>query len=191
MLRIIGGEFRSRLLQTPEGSAITRPWSGRAKEAVFNLLRGWCEGARVLDLFAGVGSIGLEAVSRGAVEVVMVERSREVLRLLEANIEALRCGDRARAVQADALGPAALAASPRPLDLLFVDPPYALMEDPRRRSSVFAQIARCREFLQERSFVVLRSPIDPAEQSHAIEGFEGPEVHKYGQEMYVLLYMPR
>ncbi|MCA9284042.1 MAG: RsmD family RNA methyltransferase [Phycisphaerales bacterium] len=191
MLRIIAGEYRSRLLATPEGEDITRPWTGRAKESVFNLLRGWFEGARVLDLFAGVGSMGLEAASRGATEVVMVERSREVLRLAQANIDALGCGDRVRAVQADALGPAALAESPRPLDVLFVDPPYAFMEDERRRASVLDQVARCRELMAEKAFVVLRSPIDPSDAALAIEGFAGPEVHRYGAGMYALLYMPR
>lgn len=87
--------------------------------------------ARVLDLFAGSGALGLEALSRGAAEAVFVERSRSAIRALEANVEALGAGDRARVVQADAMRylervgriPAE-GASPQPFDLALADPPY-------------------------------------------------------------------
>lgn len=63
MLQILGGQFRSRKLQIPEGTQ-TRPMGSRTKEAIFNILRGWFEGANVLDIFAGVGTMGLEAAYR-------------------------------------------------------------------------------------------------------------------------------
>lgn len=191
MLKIIAGAHRSRILLSPEDATVSRPYAARARESVFNLLRGWFEdGARVLDLFAGVGTMGLEAVSRGAAEVVMIERDHDVYALLKRNIEALRCGDRAKAVLADALSPTALDRAPKPVDVVFVDPPYALMEEPRTRARVMEQIARCREIMGDTGFVVLRSPIGPNEADFTIARFAGPEPHHYGKDMHVLLYAP-
>ena len=82
MIKIIGGEYRSRILEGPPDASTTRPITARVKEAVFNLLRGWCDDAVVLDLFAGVGAIGLEAVSRGAREVVLVELNTRIASIL-------------------------------------------------------------------------------------------------------------
>jgi len=191
MLKIIGGEHRSRVLLSPEDDRTSRPYTSRAKESVFNLLRGWFDGARVLDLFAGVGTMGLEAVSRGAAEVVLVERDREIHRLLQKNIEALRCGDRAKAVLADALSPAALARAPKPVDVAFVDPPYDLMIDERSRPRVLEQVSRLGEIMATKSFVVLRSPISKVQADFSLPGLEGPEEHDYGHEMHVMLYAPR
>lgn len=189
MLKIIAGEFRSRILVSPEDDHTSRPYTGRAKETVFNLLRGWFDDARVLDLFAGVGTMGLEAVSRGASKVLLVERNREIYDLLRRNINALGCGDRAEAMCADALSPLALTRAPRPLDLVFIDPPYDLMQRPASRQRVFEQIARSRDLMGEKGFIVLRSPI-AATDEFTVEGFHGPEPHDYGREMHVLLYAP-
>lgn len=194
MLRIQSGEFRSRILESPPelggGRDVTRPMTARVKESLFNLLRGWFEGARVLDLFAGVGTMGLEAVSRGAREVVLIERDREIARYLEANIAALKCQDRATAIQGDALGPLATERAPKPVDLVFLDPPYDFMLDESRRARVLDTARRLREVMADRGFLVLRSPVDLSAEERAIEGFDGPEIHSYGREMKVLLYMP-
>lgn len=191
MLKIIAGEFRSRRLLSPEDARVTRPYAARVKESIFNLLRGWFEGARVLDLFAGVGTVGLEAVSRGAAHVFMVERDREVFRLLQRNIENLGCGDRVTAIQADALSPVTLARITRPIDLVFIDPPYQMMEHEQTRRRVLDQASRCRSLMGDRGFLVLRSPIGADEVDLKIEGFDGPESHKYSADMYVLLYAPK
>ncbi|MEY3025353.1 MAG: rRNA ((966)-N(2))-methyltransferase RsmD [Planctomycetota bacterium] len=190
MLKIISGKYRSRILLTPGGEDRTRPMVARVKESVFSMLHGWFEGARVLDLFAGVGTVGIECVSRGAVEVVMVERDRDVFRYLEHNIETLKCGDRAIALQADALGPTAIARSPKPVDLVFMDPPYALMIEPATRKLVLAQAARTRTLFGDKGFLVLRTPVDLEEPERSIPGFEGPESHRYKDDMWVYLYMP-
>jgi len=190
MLKIIAGEFKSRQLEAPRDASVTRPYPARVREAVFNLLRGWFEGARVLDLFAGVGSMGLEAVSRGAAHVLLVERDKRVYSFLQRNIEALGCGDRAEAMMSDALGPTCLARAPRPLDIAFVDPPYPIMADERRRPMVLAQIARLRGIMGDRGFIILRSPLGPDEADLAIPGFDGPEARQYGDDMWVLLYSP-
>ena len=191
VIKIIAGEFRSRTLQAPEGEDITRPMMGRVKEAIFNHLRGRVEGARVLDLFAGVGTMGLECVSRGAAEVVMVERDRLIHKFLEYNCKNLQVEGRATAVLADALGPVALARAPKPIDIVFLDPPYALMEDEKTRASVLEQAARTRELFAESGFLVLRSPIRFGAEEEAIAGFHGPEVFKFAKSMFVMLYSPK
>jgi 16S rRNA (guanine966-N2)-methyltransferase len=191
MLKIIGGEYRTRRLATPDDEALTRPYSSRARQSVFNLLRGWFEGARVLDLFAGVGTMGLEAVSRGAAKVVMVEQHRLVFKLLEKNIEELGCADRVEAVQLDALSPSAVFRAPKPVDIAFLDPPYELMRKEDSRKRVIDQARRVREVLAPKSFLVLRSPLSPEEVDASIEGFDGPETHSFGSEMSVMLYCPR
>jgi 16S rRNA (guanine966-N2)-methyltransferase len=190
VIRIISGEFRSRTLEAPEGTDLTRPMLARVKESVFGILRGWFDGTRVLDLFAGVGTMGLEAASRGAAEVVCVERDRDVFRCLQRNIERLGCGDRVKAIQGDALAAATLASAPRPADVVFLDPPYELMEDPPQRRKVLEQAVRCREAMAEKSFLVLRTPIDLPEDERTLAGFDGPEIHSYGNTMFVYLYMP-
>lgn len=192
MIRIIGGEFRSRRLKTPEGDDATRPMTARVKESVFNLLRGWFEGARVLDLCAGVGTMGLEAVSRGAAKVVMVEQNRTIHGLLRENIDMLGCGERATAFLGDALSPTVLHMAPKPVDVLFVDPPYVLMRTEEGRARVFNQIATAKMVLAEKAFVVLRVPMDEGKTLPELDiaGFIGPEVHEYGAEMVVALYMP-
>lgn len=190
MVKIISGDFRSRILLSPEGEDVTRPMTARVKESVFAMLQGWFKGARVLDLFAGIGTVGLECASRGASEVVMVERDRDVFRYLEHNVKTLGCADRVTPLQADALGPTALARSPKPVDLVFMDPPYALMVEPATRKLVLAQAARTRALFAPKGFLVLRTPVDLDPPERAIPGFIGPEVHQYKDDMFVYLYMP-
>ncbi len=191
MLKILSGEYRSRILLTPEGEDRTRPMTSRVKESVFAMLSGWFKGARVLDLFAGIGTIGLECASRGAAEVVMIERDRDVFRYLEHNINALKCSDRVTALMADALGPTALARSPKPVDLVFMDPPYAIMVEPATRKLVLAQAARSRSLFAPKGFLVLRTPVDLEEDERTLPGFAGPEIHRYKDDMFVYLYMPQ
>jgi 16S rRNA (guanine966-N2)-methyltransferase len=192
MLKIIAGEFRSRRLEGPAVHDLTtRPYLQRVKESVFNILREWFDEARVLDLFAGVGTVGLEAVSRGAAEVVMVERSRPLAEILQRNIETLACANRARVWRGDALLPECLRHAPSPVDLVFVDPPFSMMEDAAGRQRVLEQIARCPAIMADSSFVVLRSPLGPGEVDLEVPGLEGPEPHRYGKGMWVLFYVPR
>lgn len=190
MLKILAGEYRSRKLISPDDSESSRPYLNRVKESVFGLLRGWFEGSRVLDLFAGVGTVGLEAASRGAESVLMVEKNPKIHRILEQNVESLGCGGRVKAMLGDALSQTCLLRAPRPVDLVFVDPPFEMMENPAMRKRVLDQISRCREVMGEKGFIVLRSPLGPREADFKIAGFDGPEVHDYGKRMQVLLYAP-
>jgi 16S rRNA (guanine(966)-N(2))-methyltransferase RsmD len=121
-VRIIGGEWRSRVIRFPAASGL-RPTPDFVRERLFNWLGQDLTGRRCLDLFAGSGALGFEALSRGAAEVVMVEISREVHRRLAATANELGAGERIRLVVGDALH--FLASPPRRFDVVFVDPPYA------------------------------------------------------------------
>ncbi len=128
-MRIVAGQFKGRALATPEGRA-TRPTSDRTREAVFNILEHapWArgvEGARVLDLFAGSGALGLEALSRGAAFALFVETDEAARGAIRRNVDAFGLFGSTRVHRRDAtdLGvkPAGLGA---PFDLVFADPPY-------------------------------------------------------------------
>jgi len=157
-MRIIAGEFRHRRIEPPPEGAATRPIPDRVKESLFGILRGNCEGASVLDCFAGTGAIGLEALSRGAARCVLVERDKAMAKVLERNIESLGVGDRCEVVCADVLGAGALARFPRPIDLAFFDPPYPMMEDPLSCRRILAQVASAIGLLSDDGFAVLRTP---------------------------------
>ena len=120
MTRVIAGTHGGRILRTPPGSG-TRPTSDRVREALFSALeaRDAVRGARVLDLYAGSGALGLEALSRGAASCLFVEQDRAALDALRANAAKLGIRPDIRAASVMTLGPA-----PAPLDLIMMDPPY-------------------------------------------------------------------
>lgn len=125
-MRIVGGEFRGRVLAAPKSNAI-RPTTDRTRESLFNILAhahpGVLDATRILDLFAGTGAVGIEALSRGAKSALFVENSVEGRSLLWENIDALGLHGRARILRRDAtqLGPAS---NIEPFQLVFADPPY-------------------------------------------------------------------
>jgi 16S rRNA (guanine(966)-N(2))-methyltransferase RsmD len=124
VVRIISGEFRGRRLRAPDGLA-TRPTSDRVRESLFNIVAARVPGSRFLDLFAGSGAVGLEAISRGADEAVFVEQSRRALEQIEQNIAHCGVEDRSRIVAKDAQAALkTLAAAGEEFDLVYVDPPY-------------------------------------------------------------------
>ncbi|XHC25523.1 MAG: RsmD family RNA methyltransferase [Phycisphaerales bacterium] len=158
MIRIISGEYRRRQLRTPKDAKVTRPLPDRVRTAVFNMLRGHIEGQAILDGFAGVGSFGLEAASRGASEVVMVEKDREIASILQSNIDELGAGDTCRVLRGDVLGISILSRCPRPVHIVFFDPPYPMILDPAQRERVFGQFSRLVELLDDKGFAILRTP---------------------------------
>ena len=123
-IRIIGGRWRSRRLPVLAAEGL-RPTPDRVRETLFNWLAPYIDGARCVDLFAGSGALCLEALSRGAAEVVMVERSYEAARQLQDNIARLQALG-ANVVRLDALE--FLAGPPRPFDVVFLDPPFVVAE---------------------------------------------------------------
>jgi 16S rRNA (guanine966-N2)-methyltransferase len=126
-MRIIAGERKGHTIFAPKGLE-TRPTSDRVRENVFNIVAPWVEGARVLDLFAGSGAMGLEALSRGASSAVFVEAEPQAIRAIERNLDKLRLTG-ARVVRLDAgTGLAQEAASGRKYDLVLADPPYSMTD---------------------------------------------------------------
>jgi 16S rRNA (guanine966-N2)-methyltransferase len=143
VLRIIAGRFRRRRILAPPTDR-TRPITDRVRESLFAALTERVAGAAVADLFAGGGTLGLEAISRGASRCVFVERDAAALRALRANIETLAVADRCPVVRADLLRSAAVETLRPwgPFDLVFFDPPYAMWEDPQQAERLAETIRR-------------------------------------------------
>jgi 16S rRNA (guanine966-N2)-methyltransferase len=129
-MRIIAGTFRSRQLKSLKGLTL-RPTSDRLRETLFNVLQTRIEGSRFVDLFAGTGAVGIEAVSRGAKEVVFIENHRPTVELIRKNLESLEIRTGVRVLPLDAmrgfqkLAAERAAGSSLLFDIVFLDPPYA------------------------------------------------------------------
>ena len=121
-MRVITGAARGRRLKELQGME-TRPTTDRVKEGLFNIIQFDIEGRRVLDLFAGTGQLGIEALSRGAARAVFVEQRRDAAALVRENLKITGLGENARVVNGEAL--AFLASCGEKFDLIFLDPPYA------------------------------------------------------------------
>jgi 16S rRNA (guanine966-N2)-methyltransferase len=120
--KISGGSLNSRKVKSPKGMSV-RPTPGRVKESLFAILMHRLEGASMLDLFAGTGAIGFEAVSRGAARVVAVEAHRETAQAIEESARELDIGERYSVIGAPA--ERALYRVEGPFDIVYMDPPYA------------------------------------------------------------------
>ena len=128
-MRIISGSARGRKLLAPgqRFGALIRPTSDRAREAIFSILATKVVGARVLDLYAGTGALGLEALSRGALSTVFVDGQRSVIALIDRNIALCNFAERATVLQRDLTRGLAFLTAMQPaggFDLVFLDPPY-------------------------------------------------------------------
>jgi 16S rRNA (guanine966-N2)-methyltransferase len=129
-MRIVSGDFKGRQIMAPEGLG-TRPTSDRARQAVFNILAhaSWCprplpDECHVIDIFAGTGALGLEALSRGAADAVFVDMAAAARRVCQQNIDAFGLKARATVLGFDAVKPPPRPAHVAPRDLVFLDPPY-------------------------------------------------------------------
>lgn len=162
-VRVVAGDLKGRRIEAPDSEA-TRPTTDKVREAVFNALRSLdvLEGARVLDLFAGTGAMGIEALSRGAAHCVFVENDRGALAALRKNLEHLGVSERSTVIASDAV----TNASQQPdIDVVIADPPYGYTEWGKLLKGVTAGL------------VVLESgrPID------AVPGWETIRAKKYGR----------
>jgi 16S rRNA (guanine966-N2)-methyltransferase len=126
-MRIIAGSRRGHTIQAPKGLD-TRPTSDRVRENVFNIVAPWVEGARVLDLYAGSGAMGLEALSRGAAGVVFVESDAEAVRVIERNLDKLGLIGARVVRQGVVTGLGQEAGAGRKYDLVLADPPYTMTD---------------------------------------------------------------
>jgi 16S rRNA (guanine(966)-N(2))-methyltransferase RsmD len=168
-MRIIAGERKGHTIFAPKGLE-TRPTSDRVRENVFNIVAPWVEGARVLDLYAGSGAMGLEALSRGAASAVFVEAEPQAIRAIERNLDKLRLTG-ARVARLDAItGLAQEAASGRKYDLVLADPPYSMTD--------YDALARYLPLvLSEDGLVVLESS---AKTEPELAGLAVQSTRKYG-----------
>jgi 16S rRNA (guanine(966)-N(2))-methyltransferase RsmD len=135
-MRVIAGTYRSRILKSLKGLAL-RPTSDRLRETLFNVLGPAVVGARFVDVFAGTGAVGIEALSRGAAEVVFIENHSPAVALIRKNLESLGVRSGAAVFGADALRGLEMLAAKRKadraaFDFVFLDPPYAAAEEYER-----------------------------------------------------------
>jgi 16S rRNA (guanine966-N2)-methyltransferase len=176
MTRIIGGRAGGRRLRTPTGS-LTRPTADRVREALFSSVEsalGSLQGLRVLDLYAGSGAVGLEAWSRGAAEVTLVEQDRRTAGVITANVRTLGC----TGVQVVTSSVARhLGVGPHdPFDLVFLDPPYSLATE----KVLDDLVALSRGWLTDDALVV----VERAARDRGLTwppGFEPGRVRRYGE----------
>ena len=124
-MRVITGSARGRKLLTLEGEDV-RPTTDRVKEAVFSVIQFETEGRRFLDLFAGSGQMGIEALSRGAAYAVLCDKDRAALQCIRKNIGAVRCGDRCSVFSGDYAACIRRLSGEEPFSLVFLDPPYRM-----------------------------------------------------------------
>lgn len=170
-MRIVAGIARGRRLVAPRGGRV-RPTTDRVKEALFSSLQPRLHGAAVLDLYAGSGALGLEAASRGAARVVIVERWTKALQAIAANVEATGLGDRVTVV-ADDVGKA-LGGLAGPFDVVVADPPYDL--DDATLSAVLAALV---PLLSDEATVVVERATRAGEVTWPV-GLVADRVRHYG-----------
>jgi 16S rRNA (guanine966-N2)-methyltransferase len=193
-MRIIAGTHRGRRYLPPRDEKTTRPITDRVKQSLFDRL--WSLGAlppegsedpsepgpesvRVLDIFSGTGSLGLEALSRGAGHCVFVDMDRDAVGRLERNLSDLQLADRARIVKASALNPIWLAqVKAESIGLIFLDPPYALTEDDRGRQDLGRLMSALAKVATRECVLVYRTSkgVTPG----GVDGWDGPVSHTYG-----------
>jgi 16S rRNA (guanine966-N2)-methyltransferase len=135
-MRVIAGTFRSRQLKSLKSLAL-RPTSDRLRETLFNVIADRTAGCRFLDVFAGTGAVGIEALSRGAAEVIFIENHAPAAELIRKNLDSLGVSSGTRVLPLDALRALERLTSeksdaPATFDIVFLDPPYAAAEDYRR-----------------------------------------------------------
>lgn len=152
-MRVIAGTYRSRLLVSPRGNA-TRPTSDRLRETLFNILAMKIEGCHFVDLYAGTGAVGIEAISRGAAHVWFAENAAPALSSIKANLSALKI---LRGFTVEDRGTGALlerlAKAGKPLDIVYLDPPYEAEADYEGTLSFFGSV-RGRQMLVPGAIVV-------------------------------------
>ncbi len=176
MMRIITGKAKGIKLETLPGDN-TRPTSERAKEAIFSMLQFDLEGREVLDLFAGSGQMGLEAVSRGAASATFVDKSKDASAVISKNIEKTKLGESCRLVCSDALDYIRAFRGRKKYDIVFIDPPYALRVAAQMIKALFEA-----DMLKETSIIVAESEeADIFEKDPELkEKFEILRCTKYG-----------
>ena len=179
MLRVIAGEARSIPLMTLEGLD-TRPTTDRVKETLFNLLQNDIYGCRFLDLFAGSGQIGIEALSRGAKNACFVEKNKKAVDIIAKNLEKTKMTDKSVLIKKDVLS--ALSVLTDTYDIIFMDPPYALNIE----GEVLTKIKENR-LLVEDGFIIIEADLKRDFSFVSDMGFEITKIKQYKTNQHVFL----
>lgn len=186
-MRIISGEQRGREILGPADAKTTRPITDRVKESLFNrfislgLLQPDGENTQwhVADVFCGTGSLGLEMLSRGAATCTFVDQDRDAITRLRQNLDDLGLADRAQVTQASALaGYWSAVLQPGSVQVVTLDPPYAMMEEQRTRRQVLDMAERLLPIMEPGGVVMIRTPREI--ELPELEVYEGPGVADYG-----------
>ena len=183
-MRVIAGRARSIRLVTPEGWD-TRPTTDRIKETLFNILQPYLPGASFLDLYAGSGGIGIEAVSRGAAQAVLVDNSRRAVRCIEENITKTRFQAECRVMNTEVLTAIRrLDAEGQRFDVIFMDPPYG-------KGLGFETLAALRKsrLVHGDTLLVLEEALDTELSPIAACGFSVARIKTYKTNQHVFLRM--
>ena len=169
-LRIISGTFKGRQLKTPKSTS-TRPTQGMLREAIFNICQNEIAGARFLDLFAGSGAMGLEAISRGAAHSTFVEQNRQAIMCIKENITMLKVEPQTKVIPTDAARAITLLANQQ-FDLIYIDPPYDMLFD-------FAPVA---PLLAPNGTLFIEGRHNPKQQHKPVElpGLRHKDTRKFG-----------
>ena len=178
MLRVVAGKYRGRKLEQPPLS-ITRPTMDRVKESIFNMIQFKIEGALVLDLFAGSGSLSIESVSRGAMKSIAVDKSNEAIKIINNNLEYIGINN-ISVVKADVINYVASMAGTK-FDFIFMDPPFADFEIYKKTFDAIHEA----KILKDTGLIILETK-NP--QKIVIpEGFVVQKQRKYGISTVMML----
>ena len=179
-MRIIAGEFRRRLIRGPQGMD-TRPMTDRVRTSLFDRLAsmGYMDAAVAVDIFAGTGSVGLEALSRGVEHVTFIERDASARKLMAQNIDDLGLKGRSSVLSTNALSPAWLnLLGRRPVELFFADPPYPMSADERQRPILAQMMDQLLSVASDDALLLLRT--DEHTAALDLEQWPAPVTRSYG-----------
>lgn len=176
-MRVITGSARGVRLLTPEGEQ-TRPTTDRVKEALFNIIQFDIEGRSVLDLFAGTGQLGIEALSRGAKSATFVDNRSDAVKLIKENIRKTKFQNQSTVFVGDYA--TFLQTSRQRFDLIFLDPPYAesFLENALKRISTI-------DIVKDGGIIICERPVEK-ELSQELSGFERSKDYRYGKTIITL-----
>lgn len=181
-MRVIAGRARRIQLTSPQGLQ-TRPTTDRIKETLFNIIQEYLADARFLDLFSGSGAIGIEAVSRGAKEAVLVENNKAALDAIAENIEKTNFEDECKVMSMDCMGAMkVLSARCEPFDVIFMDPPY----DQNYEKDIL-QYLSASNLLNEEALVIFETSLEAETDYAAAMGYEIYKIKEYKTNKHVFL----
>lgn len=183
-MRVVAGKFGGRRLRAPSGKG-TRPTVERVREALFSILGSSVVGARVLDCYAGSGSLGIEAISRGAAYAVFVDKGRPAVATIQENLRALGiCNpEAARIIPRDVEGAIPMLRDLAPFDLVLVDPPFAAVRDQTALTALGAVVRA--GVLAQQALVVVEVPSDQPDAT--VDGLALGDARSYGDTRLLFL----